>query len=986
MKLVLFLCGSMLLPVHGQNLSIAPTTPTVQQQGTMQFTANRAVTWSLVPGSAGSIDSNGVYTAPSTVEVKQRVGPCQLLPPDHIYNTRIDGLPVHPSSDTIVTRGGTGFRIEFQASLPINLMASSTSTFDASFLYTPANNGPFQILPWPELKMQSGVFTGAFSGEDRHVHAVNRDTCEFSDLYNKYPAGTNPTCPKCTSQSGAKYSSDHTLPTTGATDAAGMEIQPVTLRLSDIQSGAIQHAMRFTMSNSHIKPSFVWPATTNAFPYCSGTCWEYGMYARLKSSYDVSGFSPAAQIILNALKQYGMIMTDGGTNWAVTASTDLALDKDARAAIREIFNSALRNSHFEVVDTSSLKMANGNGAVKLGTEYVTPSQFAEVIATDSNGVTAATRVNLQGVVVGTAEPTMTIMAGHTVTPAAWVNGTATQTVIWSMSPSVGTLNEGTGEYTAPTGVNAPMRTRLTATSTVEPTAQAHIDVVIWPDNAGGNIYADWGRGDTVAKTHEGKTFWPDEWTQAEGWNGIVGEVTSGGTIFTNVRYFYHDTMAKWYLPNGNYKARVYVKSSASGTISPNAYQIHYESQGRSIYRNYSLGRATQGQHGVGGYVDLPMQVTDGSGTLAFRHLSVTGSNVYIAAIGIEADSSEPYLAIDDAGVQGRDVTFSQTRQFHAIGWYMPDSVTWEVTSGPGTIDENGLYRAPSAPPASPQTVTIRATSTADPAKWAEASFQFIFGVIEVTPQTMSLARGLTQQFSASIGGIPYENITWLVEPALGSIGVNGLYLAPVSLGQDTPITIRAISLDDPSVSGTASMTVLRLIKPIRINCGGQGFTDAQGRVWAADSGFSTPSVVYSGGVVIQNTTPDMYALYRSSRYRYRNETFTYRFPVPVGNYKVTLKWAEYRTVDEGMRMDVKIEDATVVTNFNPVSAAGGLNIAIDRSFSALVTDGEITLTFIGRPDAGYLGAAISGIEIVEETPTGSASVRGTTVLRAAKLQ
>jgi hypothetical protein len=77
---------------HAQTLVVSPSAPSVAQGGTLQFTANKTVTWSLAPGSAGSIDVDGLYTAPSAVVVKQKAGPCQMLPPDHIYNTRIDTL------------------------------------------------------------------------------------------------------------------------------------------------------------------------------------------------------------------------------------------------------------------------------------------------------------------------------------------------------------------------------------------------------------------------------------------------------------------------------------------------------------------------------------------------------------------------------------------------------------------------------------------------------------------------------------------------------------------------------------------------------------------------------------------------------------------------------------------------------------------------------------------------------------------------------
>lgn len=720
-------------------LSVSCATATAG--GTAQCTASGGTgpyTYSVSAGSGSINSSSGVFTAPATVEVKQKVGPCQLLPPDHIYNTRIDGLPVHANSSTII--GLTAATaLTWQPSWGTNIMTNGTPTFDAVFTYTPSNNGAFQILPWPWLKRENGVFSGAFTNVDRHVVAVNRETCEFSDIYNNYNVGDNPKqCPLCTAQSGVKYFSDHILPTTGATDAAGMAQQPVSLKLSDIQAGTIQHAMRFTMSNTYIRAAYDWPATANASPYClagAGNCWEYGMYVRLKSSYNISGFSAGAQVLLTALKHYGMILTDGGTSWGIQTNTDTFLDFATRSAYRELFYSALRSTDFELVDTSSLMISAANAAVKLDNGYVAPSQYAEITVTDAAMATATTRVNLRGVTVGTPEPTMTIMAGHTVVPTWWVTGTATQTVTWTMDPDVGTLNSSTGEFTPDSGVTTPTRTRLTATSTVEASAQAHIDVVVWPDNAGGSIYQDWGIGDTTSYTYGGNVFHADDYAQYEGWPSIV-DGNQAGDIFANQRLFnFSDLTAKWYIPNGNYRLRVYYKVPGSGAIPADQYKNHYETQGALVYRDFTAGRGTDinATKGAKGYIDLPLKVTDGSGYLAIRHLTGTenpASTGIVAGIAIEADASAPYIAIDNGGVAG-NITISQTRQFYVVGWYMSNSVTWAVQSGPGSISVDGLYTAPSTPPSAPSTVTVRATSTVDGMIYAETTFDFVFGTVSV---------------------------------------------------------------------------------------------------------------------------------------------------------------------------------------------------------------------------------------------------------------
>lgn len=950
--------------------------------GTAQCTASGGTgpyTYSVSAGSGSINSSSGVYTAPATVEVKQKVGPCQLMPPDHVYNTRIDGLPVHANSNTLVSLVSTNYRIEFQPSLPFNIINNATPSLNWVFGYTPLNNGSFQFLDWPLGRIQSGWFVGEYGVADRHILAVNRETCEFSDIYNKYAAGSNPSCPLCTSAGGVKYFSDHTLPATGATDAAGMALQPVTLRLSDIQAGVIQHALRFTLWNDKIKSSHVWPATAHAVPFCSGSnCWEYGMYARLKSSYDISGYSATAQIILTALKHYGMLLTDGGTNWAISANPDVSLDRATRSALREIYESSIRNTDFEVVDTSGLDLSASSAAVNLAA--VTPTQYAEVTVTDAAMATATTRVNLRGITVGVAEQAMTVMAGHTVTPSWWVTGTATQTVTWTMDPDVGTLNSSTGEFT-PDSRTSPVKTRLTATSTVDATATAVIDVVVWPDNAGGNIYADWGHGDTTSKTYDTKTFWPDEWTQAEGWTGINGQNTAGGDIFTNTRYYLLDAQAKWYLPNGNYKARVYVKSNAftsSTPVDPATYRIHYESQGQLIYRNYSIGRATGGLHQTGGYLDLPMKVTDGSGTLAWRHLGTSDSVVYVSAIAIEADPTDPHLTIDDP-TAGANITIGATRQLYVIGWYMANTVTWSVASGPGSIDANGLYTAPSTPPSTPTTVTIRATSTVDGMVYAETSFDFVFGTVVVSGPA-SVSRGQTAQFSASIGGVAYTNVRWGRSGSQGSINSSGLFTAPESIVDGTT-TITATPIDAGGSAATADLDLLQLIEPIRVNLAWNQLIE-NGRTWQADPGpctlTGTTSANANGGTVTGMPAPEQLTLYNTPRFKTSSGTFTYACPVPSGNYQITLKWANNNATNYKAKLHIDVEGVRKITDFDVTAEAGGVLLAVDRTVYATVTDGSLTLDVVGVSNAPsqIMWAVLNAFEILDLGPVAAGTAGG----------
>jgi hypothetical protein len=155
---------------------------------------------------------------------------------------------------------------------------------------------------------------------------------------------------------------------------------------------------------------------------------------------------------------------------------------------------------------------------------------------------------------------------------------------------------------------------------------------------------------------------------------------------------------------------------------------------------------------------------------------------------------------------------------------------------------------------------------------------------------------------------------------------------------------------------------------IRINCGGGAFTDAKGNTWAADSGWTATSgdiTNFGRNYPVANATPDMYPLYQTHRYNHKSGSFYYSFTgIPAGSYTVRLMWAEVDPVTYGNKLHVMIGGNPVLTDFNPTQAAGGVQRAIDRTFTATVTDGTIRIDFTAAAGAGYVGATINGIEIV----------------------
>jgi hypothetical protein len=74
-----------------------------------------------------------------------------------------------------------------------------------------------------------------------------------------------------------------------------------------------------------------------------------GLRVRLKASVDISGFGPQAQVVLTALKRYGMILADNGSPWYISGAPDSRWNDDELHHLQQI-----TGADFEVVDTSGL--------------------------------------------------------------------------------------------------------------------------------------------------------------------------------------------------------------------------------------------------------------------------------------------------------------------------------------------------------------------------------------------------------------------------------------------------------------------------------------------------------------------------------------------------------------------------------------------------------------------------------------------------------
>jgi hypothetical protein len=625
------LSGAPTGPRGSGKVVITPLVPSAVNQGaTFKFAASIPVTWSMATGSQGTVDADGTYHAPAFVKAQQSFGGYQLLPNDHIYNTRVDSLPVNPNSAAWIAGAGTVSVSFHEISFPINYVNGSTPTQNMLFLYTPGNNGSFQIPQYPIARIESGWFTPPFSGVDRHLLAIDTTTGAFQEMYNYYSAGQNSSCATCTSQSGIRYSnSTYGLPNSqgGGVDAAGLYIMPLTLRLQELEQavangGAIKHALRMTLQNGYIMgigaTRHIWPATAEAL--AGGGVVPYGARFRLKASFDISKFSPIAQILLTQLKQYGLILADGGTGWA-TQPEYTRWPAAYRAVFDEIGAAGIGPSNFEAVDESALEVSPTSGLTTIA---------EKVIATDVTNPanTASQQVVLTGVTITLPKDSINFQAG---TPpqqlTAFINGSSNTSVTWSMSPTVGTLTS-VGLYTPPANVGAATVATVTATSGADASVAATMALTVLPV---GTIRLVLGQASPYTDTHG------NVWQNEVGDDSCRPYDNGGGfpnvpdiTLYKITCFGENDIHFDIAMPNGKYQ--ITAKFAETETVAVGDRLMDLEVNGNVVYSNVDIYASAGSMKNTPADFVIPATVTNSQLAFVVRH--VKGDFTIISALQI----------------------------------------------------------------------------------------------------------------------------------------------------------------------------------------------------------------------------------------------------------------------------------------------------------------------------------------------------------------
>ncbi len=424
------------------------------------------------------------------------LGSCPLLPADNIWNARVDALPLDANSGAYVSAIGASdiVHADFGSGTwdggPIGIPFVSVpgSQAPVTIHYT-AFGGESDPGPFP-VPADAPVEGGSAGDGDRHVLVVDRDNCRLYELYRAFPQSDS----SWNAESGAFYDlRANDLRPAGWTsaDAAGLPIFPGLVRYDEVAAGEIAHAIRFTAPET--RQAYVWPARHYASSSDDPSLPPMGQRFRLKAGFDISGYSAPVQVILTAMKRYGIILADNGAPWYISGAPDERWDNDV---LHELDN--VRGSDFEAVNCSGLMVDPDSGQA---------AAQAPLQVTSPNGGEAWPRQTLANITWNST------LAGN-VRIFLYRNGAKVGLIADNLAASSGSFRWAVGSHsagTAPAGSGYSIRLRSQA------------DAAVFDDSDSTFTIAPPG-GITLAAPNGGEA-WPRLSRQAVTWStALAGSV------------------------------------------------------------------------------------------------------------------------------------------------------------------------------------------------------------------------------------------------------------------------------------------------------------------------------------------------------------------------------------------------------------------------------------------------------------------------------
>jgi hypothetical protein len=273
------------------------------------------------------------------------------LPTEAAWNQDVSRAPLAPNSAATIayidSHGGDRLHPDFgspraygfpyavigagQPKLPIHYTAYGDES----------DPGPFPIPRGAPVEGGNG------SDGDRHVLVVDRSSCTLYELYRAFfkgGAGAHWNADSGTAWDMRSSARRHDSWTSA--DAAGLPIFPGLVRFDEVAAGRLDHAIRVTFDST--RNAWVHPASHCAGDTADPNAPAMGTRLRLKASYGLGGFSGGARTIAEAMKRYGLIVADNGSNWYISGSSDRRWDDENLDQLKRIPGSA-----FQVVKSAA---------------------------------------------------------------------------------------------------------------------------------------------------------------------------------------------------------------------------------------------------------------------------------------------------------------------------------------------------------------------------------------------------------------------------------------------------------------------------------------------------------------------------------------------------------------------------------------------------------------------------------------------------------
>ncbi len=276
------------------------------------------------------------------------------FPQTNAWNRPIANVAIDPRSDALIESIGlsTGLHPDFGAGLyrgapigiPYVVVPGTQPLVPVRFVAyrDESDPGPYPIPP------DAPIEGGAASKGDRHVIVIDKDNNKLYELYRAFPQADGSWRADC----GAVFDLASNIVRPGgepgwtSADAAGLPIFPGLARYDEaaLGPGAIRHALRFTVSQT--RRAYVPPATHWAASDTDPNLPPMGMRVRLKASFAIpASFSTETRALLTAMKRYGLIVADNGSNWYVSGAPDDRWNNDR--LVGEL--AQVKGASFEVV-------------------------------------------------------------------------------------------------------------------------------------------------------------------------------------------------------------------------------------------------------------------------------------------------------------------------------------------------------------------------------------------------------------------------------------------------------------------------------------------------------------------------------------------------------------------------------------------------------------------------------------------------------------